>query len=480
MGEPGRLPGKRKQREPFNDRVDILLEELEMAIKWHKPSILLAVYGSELTRIKAETALRKMLLEIGQQVHVVTVNAETFDIPLLVSNSSGISGSVFFISGLRWGGGPEGQNAYRALNLRREYFTKNNTRIVFWLTESEARILPGLSPDFWSFRQRVVEFVEAPIRKHTPSSVIGVTWPYRKANYLPQEIENEITLQEHLLENIPLGNESQAARADHFLALAALWWTKGEFDKSLSFLNRGKTCIQLLQDPSAQARYWVCMGCVLYSLYRSEEALTYYQEAVKLNPRDATAWSYLGSVYRSVARISDAIDACNKAIKLAPGNSLPWINLGDAYRDQGRMEDAIHAYENAIRLNPDDALPWGNLGQVQHMQGRLVEAITAFRKAIDLKTQDAHIFIALAACHRKNGQQKETTSFLDAAWALLEDDNEYDHACFESVAGQAVPAMDFLKKALEKDQSIRIHMSRDPCLDFVRDLPQFRVLLGEA
>ena len=32
--------------ESFEDRVDILFRELELAIKWQRPSILLAVYSS--------------------------------------------------------------------------------------------------------------------------------------------------------------------------------------------------------------------------------------------------------------------------------------------------------------------------------------------------------------------------------------------------------------------------------------------------
>ena len=36
--------------EPFEDRVDILFCELELATKWQRPSVLLAVYSSEYVR----------------------------------------------------------------------------------------------------------------------------------------------------------------------------------------------------------------------------------------------------------------------------------------------------------------------------------------------------------------------------------------------------------------------------------------------
>ena len=36
--------------EPFEDRMDILFHELELATKWQRPSVLLAIYSSEYVR----------------------------------------------------------------------------------------------------------------------------------------------------------------------------------------------------------------------------------------------------------------------------------------------------------------------------------------------------------------------------------------------------------------------------------------------
>ena len=55
-----------QDRGSFEDRVAILFEELEMAIKWGRPSILLAVYKSEFIRAEAEASLEKQVSEVGQ------------------------------------------------------------------------------------------------------------------------------------------------------------------------------------------------------------------------------------------------------------------------------------------------------------------------------------------------------------------------------------------------------------------------------
>ena len=54
--------------EPFGDRLETLFGELELAIKYDRPSILLAVYRSEFVRAEAEAALAEKLRGLGQTV----------------------------------------------------------------------------------------------------------------------------------------------------------------------------------------------------------------------------------------------------------------------------------------------------------------------------------------------------------------------------------------------------------------------------
>ena len=147
--------------EPFEDRVDILFRELELAIKWQRPSILLAVYSSEYVHADAKTTLKNRLIDMVQNVyHFQISNDENSDIPLYLSEIADLDKTVFFIEGLRLGGGKDGTRAYRALSIGREYFIDKRIRAVFWLTENEANDLARHAPDFWAYRHRVVEFVE--------------------------------------------------------------------------------------------------------------------------------------------------------------------------------------------------------------------------------------------------------------------------------------------------------------------------------
>ena len=147
--------------EAFVERIDLLFEELSFAIRWKRPSILLVFYELENIRDRAERALEERLTEIGQRLVQVKVDKKTFDIPLLLSRRPAWDQSVYSVNGLSSGGGKAGANAYRALNMRREYFVDYSIRVIIWLAGNEAIELSRHAPDFWAFRHRVVELYDS-------------------------------------------------------------------------------------------------------------------------------------------------------------------------------------------------------------------------------------------------------------------------------------------------------------------------------
>jgi hypothetical protein len=202
--------------EPFEDRIDILFRELELATKWQCPSLLLAIYSSEYVHGDAQLALENRLLDLGQKAHHIIVKSpDDADIPLLISELTDLSNAVVFVEGLRWGGGEADINAYRALNKHREFFIENRIRVVFWLTETEAIDLAHHAPDYWAFRHRVIEFVDSPrpeqIRSQALESACQGIGDFADSS---EDLDAKITLRTALLTDLPDGDESTAARAN--------------------------------------------------------------------------------------------------------------------------------------------------------------------------------------------------------------------------------------------------------------------------
>lgn len=104
MSGPGHSPQKSLQKtEPFEERADLLFEELAFAVENDRPSILLAPFESEYIRREVEQTLEERLKGIGQALLYFTVEEDQFDMPLLLSRHAARQTSVYSVAGLAWG-----------------------------------------------------------------------------------------------------------------------------------------------------------------------------------------------------------------------------------------------------------------------------------------------------------------------------------------------------------------------------------------
>src|SRR5512140_1286922 len=146
----------------FEERVDILARELELAVKWQRPCILMVVYSSEYVRSDVEAALENHLMDLGQRaVRLQLKNQRTETVLAFLREFKDPANAVFLVHGLHWGSEAEG-GTYSTLNLQREFFVERQIRTVFWLTQNEIQQLARFAPEFWAYRHRVVEFSESP------------------------------------------------------------------------------------------------------------------------------------------------------------------------------------------------------------------------------------------------------------------------------------------------------------------------------
>jgi hypothetical protein len=204
--------------EPFEDRIDILYRELELATKWQRPSVLWAIYSSEYVRSDADTALENRLHNLGQSAyHIKIKNQEGADISLQISKLVNLDNVVIFVEGLRWGAAQGDSYAYIALNNRLEFFVDHQVRVVFWLTEKEAIDLAHFAPEYWALRHRVIEFVDSPKPDQIAPHILESAWQGTgEFTNSTDDLDAKIALRTALLTDLPQGTESTAARANRY------------------------------------------------------------------------------------------------------------------------------------------------------------------------------------------------------------------------------------------------------------------------
>jgi tetratricopeptide (TPR) repeat protein len=176
-----------------------------------------------------------------------------------------------------------------------------------------------------------------------------------------------------------------------------------------------------------------------------ENDISAYRRVTEINPKNDRAWDTLGNMYENVGLHSQAIAAFEMAIELAPQKEVYHYHLGIALGYQAQYDEAIQALQRVITLNPRYML--------------------------------AHC--ALAGYYRKLGREEEAQDHMQIARPSMEDENEYNQACFESIGGNSDRAIALLEIALEKKQIQPGMVLSDPDLDFIRSDPRFEALLAK-
>jgi Flp pilus assembly protein TadD len=411
-------------RESLEEREDILFDELELAIKWDRPSILIAVYESEYTRKEIARKLESRLSGLRQEVLHFHIDEKLFDVPMILVQNPAHERTVYFITGLKWGGGKGGNNAYRALNMRREFFVDNQMRVVLWLTRSEAVHLPRQAPDFWAFRHRVIELMDPPSEAIHRTMNRQVSWDGWKSSDLLIDVDEKTSLRESMLADLPAGAESAASRSDLIYTLASYCWAEGEFDKSQKLLKEGLHLVSGMHDPITESQFWSGLGVVFHSQKMLKDAETAYQKAVDLNPYNTYAWNNLAILHNDRGENQKAIDVCKKSIEMKPKNTTAYSILGDVYRQLGLFEDSKECYQTATRLEPKVAQYWISLGDIQFEQQRDKEALRAFLKASRLNEEDPEIWKKIGKVYSRMNRSNDAEKVLRKALAINPDDPE--------------------------------------------------------
>ena len=103
-------------------------------------------------------------------------------------------------------------------------------------------------------------------------------------------------------------------------------------------------------------------GQTYYYLSQTARAIEDYNQAIALNPNDASVFFFRGVAYSEMGKYALAIKDYDKAIKLRPDFDTYFNNRGMAYAHMGQSARAIKDFDRAIALDPRDATAWYNRG----------------------------------------------------------------------------------------------------------------------
>ena len=177
-----------------------------------------------------------------------------------------------------------------------------------------------------------------------------------------------------------------------------------------------------MEKPSASTLQRVGQDYVLLGDWADADKWTL--RAVQMSPSDPDAWYSLGRIRYSEQRFSDALSCFQQVLKLSPKNVKAENNLGLAYEAMNQADAAMAAYRQAIEWQnqgPRDQLseqPLLNLGVVLLHRNELAEAEGVLEKAAALAPKDPRVHEQLGHLYMQKADYEAAERELQQACQL--------------------------------------------------------------
>lgn len=144
--------------------------------------------------------------------------------------------------------------------------------------------------------------------------------------------------------------------------------------------------------------------------------------SLELNPQDSDGWYYLGRARYNENKFAEAVSAFQQGLKLDPNNVKSEDNLGLAYAGLGRNEEAAAAYQQAIAWQSQATLknpgPFIDLGSLLLDESRPEEAVTYLLQAVEIAPCESRAHELIGKAYTRLDKLPEAQAELEKAVAL--------------------------------------------------------------
>lgn len=198
------------------------------------------------------------------------------------------------------------------------------------------------------------------------------------------------------------------------------------------YADADKWLTRVVREAPTDAEAWYFLGRARYNENRFADAISAYQQGLKLEPKSVKAEDNLGLAYQGLDRVNDAIAAFETAISwqadAAVRNPDPYINLGAILIEQNRPAEAVKYLDQALAIPPESYRAQGmeelrpraheHLSKAYSRLSQLPKAENELEKALELTPNDAHLHYELAQIYQREGLSEKAKSEFDRYTAL--------------------------------------------------------------
>ncbi len=156
--------------------------------------------------------------------------------------------------------------------------------------------------------------------------------------------------------------------------------------------------------PSNDANFYREQGIASYRRGDYQQAITNFDEAIRLGPEDAQAYNIRGNAWDEMGVFERALADYDEAIRIDPNSPAVFHDRAILWQRKGDLDKALVDFDRAIRFTFSDANIYCDRGLVWYEKGRHERAIADFNQAIKLDPNVAAACINRGLILHRNGE----------------------------------------------------------------------------
>jgi tetratricopeptide (TPR) repeat protein len=175
--------------------------------------------------------------------------------------------------------------------------------------------------------------------------------------------------------------------------------------------------------PGNEMVYWG-LGWAEYSTGRYREALTSFDRALSINPKNYGSYIAKALCYYALEQYSEEMNMYDRVLELRGDQDFIWYNRGLAAQQLGQRDAEIQSYESSAAVNAGNFQAWYNLGLCRYEQGNLLTALSCFRRAKDINPKLFNALFNSGVLLGKMGQDNQAITLFDMCITLDQEEDE--------------------------------------------------------
>jgi eukaryotic-like serine/threonine-protein kinase len=200
---------------------------------------------------------------------------------------------------------------------------------------------------------------------------------------------------------------------------------RGKLGESLTSIQKFNVPIEAATTSSLEALKAYSMGVQTNYGRGDAESISFFKQALALDPNFAVAYTKLGVVYNNLGEAGLAIENIKKAYELRDRTSEReklYITAHYYSEVTGEVDKALENYLVWEREFPKDFIPYMNAGTIYSTQGQYDKAISETRLCQQIEPNDVLVYSNLGANYLNVNRLDEAKATFDQALALKLDD----------------------------------------------------------